>query len=149
MDHKQSTTPIGRRARLLCPDWNNCSSVESSQKALFEKRLPFALDARAGAFQAQLSQITHPQNLANRVRVRAVRGDNSRSFVPVRIGPSKFVSSCCRYRPGLLLLRPQPAENDTRQGFSEAFDPLRRNLRGANAPRGRVNRVPVQTNRST
>jgi hypothetical protein len=120
MDHKQSATPIGRRGRPLCPDWNNCSTVESSQKALFKKRLPFALDARAGAFPARLTQITHPQNLANRVRVRAVRGDNSRSFVPVRIGLSKFVSSRSRDRPTLMLSRPHAAENDTRQGFSEA-----------------------------
>ena len=58
MDHKQSATPFGRRARLLCPNWSNCSTVEPAQKALFKKRLPFALDARAGAFPAQLTQIT-------------------------------------------------------------------------------------------
>jgi hypothetical protein len=148
MDHKQSATPVGRRTRPFCPDWNNCSTVEPSQKALFKKRLLFALDARAGAFPAQLTQITHPQNFANGVRVRVVSCDNSRSLVPVRIGLSKFVSSCCRYRPGVMLLRPRPADNNTRQGFSEAFDPLRRNLRGVQAPRGCVNRVPVPPTRS-
>ncbi len=148
MDHKQSATPIGRRAGPLCPNWNTCETVKPSQNALFKKRLPFALDARAGAFPGQLKQITRPQNFANGVRVRAVRGENSRSFVPVRIGLSKFVSSCCRYRPGLMLLRPQQADKDTRHVFSEAVDPLGRNLRGANALRGSVNRVPVQTTRS-
>jgi hypothetical protein len=92
MDHIKSATPIGRRARLLCPIWNNCSTIEPWQKALFKKCLPFALDARAGAFPAQLTQITHPQNFANRVRVRAVSSENSRSLVPVRI----WLSICVR-----------------------------------------------------
>ena len=111
-------------------------------------RLLFALDARAGAFPGQLTQITSPQNIANGVRVRAERCDNSRSLVPVRIGLNKFVSSCCRYRPGVMLLRPQPADNNTQQGVSEAVDPLRRNHRGVQAPRGCVNRVPVPPTRS-
>ena len=145
MHHKQSATPLGRRVGLLYPNWNNWSTIERSQKAFFKKRLPFALDTRAGAFPAQLTQIAHPQNFAYRVRVRAVRGDDSRSLVPVRMGLSKFVSSCCRYRPGLMLLPPQPADNDTRRGFSEAVDPLRRNPRGVHAPHGRVNRVPDQS----
>jgi hypothetical protein len=120
MDHKQSATPFGRRAGSLCPNWNNCSTVEPSQKALFKTRLPFTLDASATASPAQLTQIMRRQNFAN--RVRAVRGDNSRSLVPVWIQLSKFVSSCCRYRPGLMLLPPKPADNDTRRGFSEAVD---------------------------
>jgi hypothetical protein len=148
MHHKQSATSFGRRAGLLYPNWNNCSTIERSQKALFKKRLPFALDARAGAFPAQFTQIAHPQNLAYRVRVRAVCGDNSRSLVPVLMGLSKFVSSRCRYRSSLMLSRPQPAANNTRQAFSEAVDPLRLNLRGVQAPRGCVNRVPVPPTRS-
>ena len=148
MDHKQSATPIGRRARPFCPDWSNCSTVEPAQKALYKKRLLFALDARAGAFPAQFTQIAHPQNLAYRVRVRAVCGDNSRSLVPVLMGLSKFVSSRCRYRSSLMLSRPQPADNDTRQSFPKAVDPLWRNLRGAHAPRGCVNRVLIPRTRS-
>ncbi len=148
MDHKQSATPFGRRAGLFYPNWSNCSTIERSQKALFKKRLPFALDARAGVLPPQLTEITHLQNFENRVRVRAVRGDNSRSLVPVRIWLSKFVSSCCRYRPGLMLLRPQPADTDIWQGFSEAGEPFWRNLRGVQAPRGGVNRVPVPPTRS-
>ena len=65
MDHKQSATPFGWRARSLCPNWNNCSTVEPSQKALFKTRLPFALDARATASPAQLTQIMRRQNFAN------------------------------------------------------------------------------------
>jgi len=148
MDHKQSATPIGRRARLFCPDWSNCSTVEPAQKALFKKTLAFRARREAGAFPAQLTQITYPQNIANGVRVRAERCDNSRSLVLVRIGLNKFVSSCCRYRPGVMLLRPQPADNNTRQGVSEAVDPLRRNHRGVQVPRGCVNRVPVPPTRS-
>ena len=148
MHHKQSATSFGRRAGLLYPNWNNCSTIERSQKALFKKRLPFALDARAGAFPAQFTQIAHPQNLAYRVRVRAVCGDNSRSLVPVLMGLSKFVSSRCRYRSSLMLSQPQPADNNTRQGVSEAVDLLRRNHRGVQAPRGCVNRVPVPPTRS-
>ena len=120
MHHKQSATPLGRRVGLLYPNWNNWSTIERSQKALFKKRLPFALDTRAGVFPAQLTQIVHPQNFAYQVRVRAVCGDNSRSLVPVRMGLSKFVSSRSRDRPTLMLSRPHAAENDTRQGFSEA-----------------------------
>jgi hypothetical protein len=141
MHHKQSATPLGRRVGLLHPNWNNWSTIERSQKALFKKRLPFALDTRAGAFPAQLTQIAHPQNFAYRVRVR--RGDDSRSLVRVRMGLSKFVSSCCRYRSSLMLSRPQPADNATLRSFPEAVDPLWQNLRGAHAPRGSVNRVPV------
>jgi len=148
MHHKQSATSFGRRAGLLYPNWNNCSTIERSQKALFKKRLPPALDARAGAFPAQFTQIAHPQNFAYRVCVRAVCGDNSRSLVPVRMGLSKFVSSCCRYRPGVMLSRPQPADNDTRQSFPKAVDPLWRNLRGARAPRRSVNRVLIRQTRS-
>jgi hypothetical protein len=148
MHHKQSATSFGRRAGLLYPNWNNCSTIERSQKALFKKRLPFALDARAGAFPAQFTQIAHPQNLAYRVRVRAVCGDNSRSLVPVLMGLSKFVSSRCRYRSSLMLSRPQPADNDTRQSFPKAVDPLWLNLRGAHAPRGCVNRVLIPRTRS-
>ena len=146
MDHKQSATPFGRRAGLFYPNWSNCSTIERSQKALFKKRLPFALDARATASPAHLTQIMRRQNFAN--RVRAVRGDNSRSLVSVRIQLSKFVSSCCRYRPGLMLLPPQTADNDTRRGFSEAVDLLWRNLRGTHASRGNVNCVPVPRTRS-
>ena len=102
MHHKQSATPFGRRSGVLYPNWDNSSTIEQSQKALFKKRLPSALDARAGAFPAQLTQIAHPQNFAYRVRVRAVRGGNSRSLVPVRMGLS-IISSWCRYRPGLML----------------------------------------------
>ena len=148
MDDKQSVTSAGQRARLLHPNWNNFSTIERPQKALFKKRLPFALDARAGAFPAQFTQIAHPQNLAYRVRVRAVCGDNSRSLVPVLMGLSKFVSSRCRYRSSLMLSRPQPADNDTRQSFPKAVDPLWRNLRGAHAPRGCVNRVLIPRTRS-
>ena len=148
MHYKQSATSFGRRAGLLYPNWNNCSTIERSQKALFKKRLPFAPDARAEAFPAQFTQIAHPQNFAYRVRVRAVCGDNSRSLVPFPMGLSKLVSSRCRYRSSLMLSRPQPADNDTRQGFSEAVDPLRRNPRGVHAPRGSVNRVPVPPTRS-
>jgi len=131
MDHKQAATPFGRRARLLYPDWNNCSTREPPQKALVQKRLPFALGARAGAFPAQLTEITHPQNFARQDPVRPVRGQNSRLIVPARIGRNNFVSLCCRYRPGLMLLRLQPVENDISQGFSEAGEPHWRNLRGA------------------
>jgi hypothetical protein len=148
MHHKQSATPLGRRGGLLYPNWNNWSTIKRSQKALFKKRLPFALDTRAGAFPAQLTQIAHPQNFAYRVRVRAVRGDDSRSLVPVRMGLSKLVSSCCRYRSSLMLSRLQPADNETLQSFPEAVDPLWQNLRGPHAPRGSVNRVPVPRTRS-
>jgi hypothetical protein len=148
MHHKQSATPLGRRVGLLYPNWNNWSTIERSQKAFFKKRLPFALDTRAGAFPAQLTQIAHPQNFAYRVRVRAVRGDDSHSLVPVRMGLSKFVSSRCLYRSSLMLSRPQPADNETLQSFPEAVDPLWQNLRGAHAPRGSVNRVPVPRTRS-
>ena len=148
MDDKQSVTSAGQRARLLHPNWNNFSTIERPQKALFKKRLPFALDTRAGVFPAQLTQIAHPQNFAYRVRVRATQGDNSRSLVPVRTGLSKFVLSCCRYRSSLMLSRTQPADNDTRRSFPEAVNPLWRNLRGAHAPRGSVNRVPLPRIRS-
>ncbi|MGO9720016.1 MAG: hypothetical protein ACLPOA_05400 [Methylocella sp.] len=106
MDDKQSVTSAGQRARLLHPNWNNFSTIERLQKALFKKRLPSALDTRAGVFPAQLTQIAHPQNFAYRVRIRAVRGDNSRSLVPVRAGLSKFALSCRRYRSSLMLSRP-------------------------------------------
>ena len=148
MHHKQSATPLGRRVGLLYPNWNNWSTIEQSQKAFFKKRLPFVLDTRAGVFPARLTQIAHPQNFAYRVRVRAVRGDDSRSLVPVRMGLSKFVSSRCLYRSSLMLSRPQPADNETLQSFPEAVDPLWQNLRGAHAPRGSVNRVPVPRTRS-
>lgn len=148
MDHKQSATPFGRRTRPLRPDWNNCSIGEPPQKALFKKRLPFALNARAGGFPGATYRDHASSKLREPGSCSPVRGENSRSLVPVRIGLSNFVSSCCRYRPGLMLLRLQPADNDIWQAFSGAGDPLCRNLRGAHASRRSVNRVPVPRTRS-
>ena len=92
MDHKQSATPSGRRAGAFYPNWNSCLIIERPQKARFKKRLPFAPDARAGAFPAKLAEITCPRHLyfANWFRVRASSGDNDfRSPVsPARIGLS-------------------------------------------------------------
>jgi hypothetical protein len=150
MDYKQSATPSGRWGGLFCPNWSSRETIERLQKARFKKRLPFAPDATAEAFPAQLRQITrpiiHPRIFCELVSCcRRARRQLSLAPFIFPSGLTERAPSRSRDRPTLMLLRLQPADNDIRQGFSEAVDPLRRNPRGVHAPHGRVNRVPYQS----
>ena len=135
-------------AETVLPRLEQLLDRRADAEGALQKTLAFRARREGRGFSGAAYTDHYPQNIANGVRVRAECWDNSRSLVLVRIGPNKFVSPCCRYRRGVMFLRPKPADNNTRQGVSEALDPLRRNHRGVQAPRGYVNRVPVPPTRS-
>jgi hypothetical protein len=149
MDHKQSATPFGWRAGVLYSNWNSCSILERPRKACIREWLPYAPDAGAG-LSPYSSQKSPSTRLFSRIGfLLAPRGTTTTFARPfLRLEHARHTrSSCCRDRPALMLLRPQ-ADNDTRQGFFVAGDPLWRNLRGVHEPRGSVNRVPAPRTRS-
>ena len=122
MDHKQLATPSGRRKGLLYPNRNSCSLIELPRKARFKEWLPYAPDAGAGLSQHSL-QKSPSTPLLLRFGFVLARGTTTFARPVLRLDRAKHLrSSCCRYWPGLMLLRPQPAHNDTRQGFSEGGD---------------------------
>jgi hypothetical protein len=149
MDHKQLATPSGRRRGVFYPNRNSCSIIGRRRKARFKQRLPYASDAGEGPSQHSL-QTSPSTPLFSRIGfVFAPRGTTTFARPFLRLDRAKHMrSSCSRDRPTLMLSRPQAADKDARQGFSEAGDPLWRNLRGVHVPRGRVNRVLVQPTRS-
>ena len=117
MDHKQLATPFWRRRGLLCPNRNSCSLIERPPKPRFKEWLSCAPDAGAGLSQHSFQKSPYAP-LFSRI-----------AFVLAPRGMTTFV---------LPFLR---SDNDTRQGFSEAGDPLLRNLRGADASRESLNQL--------
>ena len=136
MDHKQLATSSGRRGELLYPNRNSCSIIELPRKARFKTRFPYAPDARQRFYQHSIQKSPSTPLFSRTGFVLALAPLFLRLDLAGNSGPSS-----CRYGPRLTLLRLQPADNDTRPGFSEAGDPLLRNLRGADALRESVNRV--------
>ena len=63
------------------------------------------------------------------------------------LAPSHWYSRAGRRQPMLACLPMRHGQGQCGQCFSEAVDPLWRILRGVQAPRGSVNRVPVRSNR--
>ena len=142
MDHKQSATPFGRRTGLLYPNRNSCSLIERPQKPRFKEWLCCAPDAGAGLSQHSFQKSPYAPLFSRIAFVLAPRGTTTFAPLFLRLDlAGNLGSSSCRHGPRLTLLRPQPAVNDTRPGFSKAGDPLLRNLRGAVALRESVNRV--------
>ncbi len=142
MDHKQLATSSGRRGELLYPNWNSCSIIELPRKARFKTRLPYAPDAWQRFSQHSIQKSPSTPLFSRTGFVFAPRGTTTFAPLFLRLDlAGNFGSSSCRYGPRLTLLRPQPADNDTRPGFSEAGEPVLRNLRGADALRESVNRV--------
>jgi hypothetical protein len=149
MDHRLSTTLHERRSRPFSLQGNLGSTRARPQRSISRKALLFAREARAGegsppslpldANSPQLSR--HPYTCARRSRRQG-------SLAAFSVQISKRILSRSRDRPAFILLRPPPADNHTRRGFSETVEPLWRNLRGVHAPRGRVNRVPIESTRS-
>ena len=140
MDHKQSATPFGRRTGLLYRNRNSCSLIERPQKPRFKEWLCCAPDAGAMLSQHSFQKTPYAPLFSRIAFVLAPRGTTTFAPLFLRLDlAGNFGSSSCRYGPSLTLLRPQPADNDTRPGFSEAGDPLLRNLRGADALRESVN----------
>ena len=140
MDHKHLATSPGRRRELLYPNRNTCSIIELLRKARFKTRLPYAPDARQRFSQHSIQKSTSTPLFSRTGFVLAPRGTTTFAPLFLRLDlAGNLGSSSCRYGPSLTLLRPQPADNDTRPGFSEAGDPLLRNLRGADALRESVN----------
>ncbi len=142
MDHKQLATSSGRRRELLYPNRNSCSVIELPRKARFKTRLPYAPDAWQRFSQHSIQKSPSTPLFSRTGFVLAPRGTTTFAPLFLRLDLARnFGSSSCRYGPRLTLLRPQPADNDTRPGFSEAGEPVLRNLRGADALRESVNRV--------
>lgn len=107
MDHKQLATPSGRRKGLLYPNRNSCSLIELPRKARFKEWLPYAPDAGAGLSQHSL-QKSPSTPLFLRFGFVLARGTTTFARPVLRLDRAKHLrSSCCRYWPGLMLLRPR------------------------------------------
>jgi hypothetical protein len=142
MDHKQSATPFGRRKGLLYPNRNNCPLIERHWKPRLKKWLCCAPDVGAGLSQHNFQKSPYAPLFSRIAFVLAPR--ETTTFAPLFLHldlAGNLGSSSCRCGPRFTLLRPQPADDDTQLGFSEAGDPPLRNLRSADALRESVKRV--------
>ncbi len=142
MDHKQLATPFGRRKGLLYPNQNSCSLIERPRKPRFKEWLCCAPDAGTKLSQHSFQKSPYAPLFSRIAFVLAPRGTTTFAPLFLRLDlAGNLGSSSCQYGPRLTLLRPRPADNDTRPSFSEAGGPLLRNLPGADARRESGNRV--------
>jgi hypothetical protein len=148
MDHKQLATPFGRRTGLPYPNRKNCSLIERPRKPRFKKWMCCTPDAGTKLSQHSFQKSPYAPLFSRIAFVLAPRGTVTFAPLFLRLDlAGNLSSSSCQYGPRLTVLRPRPADNDTRPRFSEAGELLLRNLPGPDARRENGNRVPVRSNR--
>ena len=120
MDHKQLATPSGRRKGVLLPQLEQLLAHRAASEDA-SKSDCLSLRIRVQDFPSEAYRNNPSAHLFSRIGfVFASFGTTTFARPFLWLDRAKHIhSSCSRDRPTLMLSRPQAAENDTRQGFSE------------------------------